>query len=135
VYVDPELFFATGPKADDEAAKAICRACPVQRQCLEWALDALPDGVAGGFTEDERRATRRTQRPAPLLPVAAPLPVAPTRNEIAAAGRAYLQEGMPAAEVQHRLGVSERTVQRWAAQIASPSGARPATTQQTAFAS
>jgi hypothetical protein len=139
VYVDPELFFATGPKADDQAAKAICRSCPVREQCLEWALDALPDGVAGGCTEDERRALRRTRGTPPAPGSSRPLPVAPTRKDITAAGRAYLQDGVPAAEVQHRLGVSERTVQRWAAQLATrptnPITVEATGTAQTAFAS
>lgn len=61
---DPELFFPiglTGPGAmQAEAAKAVCRRCPVVRECLEWALDAqMESGVCGGTTEQERRALRR----------------------------------------------------------------------------
>lgn len=40
---DPDLFFpigTTGPAAlQTEQAKAVCRTCPVQEQCLRWALD------------------------------------------------------------------------------------------------
>jgi WhiB family redox-sensing transcriptional regulator len=42
-----------------EAAKEICRACPVQQSCLEWALDVGPEfGIFGGRTEVERRRLR-----------------------------------------------------------------------------
>lgn len=45
---DPELFFAEGP-ADVEAAKALCRACPIQATCLAGALERRePWGVWGG---------------------------------------------------------------------------------------
>lgn len=46
--VDPELFFAESP-ADVEAAKALCRDCPVREICLAGALDRRePWGVWGG---------------------------------------------------------------------------------------
>jgi len=42
-----------------EAAKQVCRACPVQQSCLEWALDVGPEfGIFGGCTEVERRVLR-----------------------------------------------------------------------------
>ena len=42
-----------------EAAKEVCRACPVQQSCLEWALDVGPEfGIFGGRTEVERRRLR-----------------------------------------------------------------------------
>lgn len=58
---DPELFFpvgTTGPAVDAQvaSARAVCRACPVRRDCLAWALAAgEPAGVWGGLTADERR--------------------------------------------------------------------------------
>jgi len=60
---DPDLFFpvsAAGPALRQiDEAKRICRACPVQAQCLTWALDhRVGFGVWGGATEDERRAIR-----------------------------------------------------------------------------
>jgi WhiB family transcriptional regulator, redox-sensing transcriptional regulator len=70
---DPELFFpvsAIGPgHADTEAAKRVCRACPVLAECLEWAIaGAIPFGVVGGLSEDERRAVARgTRRRVPIL--------------------------------------------------------------------
>jgi hypothetical protein len=62
--VDPELFFPagdSGPVFDAQvaAARAVCARCPVRAECLDWALDELPYGIAGGFTEDERRTLRR----------------------------------------------------------------------------
>ncbi|MEU9420900.1 WhiB family transcriptional regulator [Streptomyces sp. NPDC051000] len=40
----------------EEAAKAVCAACPVRAHCLEHALRvAEPYGVWGGLTEKERR--------------------------------------------------------------------------------
>jgi WhiB family transcriptional regulator, redox-sensing transcriptional regulator len=64
---DPELFFpigTTGPAAvQTEEAKAVCTACEVRLECLEWALATGQDaGVWGGTSEDERRALRRARR-------------------------------------------------------------------------
>jgi WhiB family transcriptional regulator, redox-sensing transcriptional regulator len=45
-----------------ERAKAVCRACDVVAQCLEWALETNQTaGVWGGMDEDERRALRRSR--------------------------------------------------------------------------
>ncbi len=66
---DPELFFpigTTGPALFQvEQAKAVCRRCPVARECLDWALATGQDsGVWGALSEDERRALkRRSSRP------------------------------------------------------------------------
>jgi WhiB family transcriptional regulator, redox-sensing transcriptional regulator len=62
---DPELFFpigTTGPALMQvDRAKAVCARCPVQRDCLEWALITGQDaGVWGGMSEEERRALKRT---------------------------------------------------------------------------
>jgi WhiB family redox-sensing transcriptional regulator len=60
---DPELFFpiaVTGPAARQvEMAKAVCRRCSVRSNCLSYALEAMPEGVWGGTTLEERRAARR----------------------------------------------------------------------------
>lgn len=61
---DPDLFFpigTTGPApAQLEQARAVCRRCPVQERCLEWALETDQTiGVWGGTTESERRALKR----------------------------------------------------------------------------
>ncbi|MEU0909538.1 WhiB family transcriptional regulator [Streptomyces althioticus] len=61
---DPELFFPIGTSGpallQTEQAKAVCRGCPVQEQCLEWALATGQSiGVWGGTSETERRALKR----------------------------------------------------------------------------
>ena len=61
--VDWDLFFpigTTGPALHRIAeAKEVCLACPVQAECLAWALDnSITDGVWGGTTAEERRAIR-----------------------------------------------------------------------------
>ena len=61
---DPELFFpiaeGTGPAARQaEAAKAVCGPCVVRKNCLSFALEAMPEGIWGGTTPDERRTVRR----------------------------------------------------------------------------
>ncbi|NEB41310.1 WhiB family transcriptional regulator [Streptomyces sp. SID14515] len=64
---DPDLFFpigSTGPAVVQTAeAKAVCRTCPVQAACLEWALENGQDsGIWGGLSENERRALKRRSR-------------------------------------------------------------------------
>ncbi len=42
------------------AAKAVCQACPVQEECLSYAIETgQMDGVWGGMTSRERRVLRR----------------------------------------------------------------------------
>jgi len=65
--VDPEVFFPTavaGPELEVQVsvAKTVCAGCPVRSECLAWALSALPDGIAGGMTEHERREERARRR-------------------------------------------------------------------------
>jgi len=59
---DPDLWFpGTGDQVSLSApAKAICRDCPVQPECLDYAL-TYPSlqGIWGGLTEPERRQLRR----------------------------------------------------------------------------
>lgn len=43
-------------------AKAVCAACPVRADCLEYGL-AEPAGIWGGRTARERRYIRRRLRP------------------------------------------------------------------------
>jgi WhiB family redox-sensing transcriptional regulator len=65
---DPELWFpVAGPTTDVykeqvREAKGVCTNCPVREQCLEWALERLPIGVAGGLDEHERARLRRRAR-------------------------------------------------------------------------
>jgi WhiB family transcriptional regulator, redox-sensing transcriptional regulator len=50
------------PKPLINEARAICQACPVRTDCLEWAL-AVGDwvGIWGGKTVDERREIQRSR--------------------------------------------------------------------------
>ena len=61
---DPDLFFpvgTTGQAVDQiEAAKAVCRVCDSQTDCLEFALATNQESGVWGFTsEDERRKLRK----------------------------------------------------------------------------
>ena len=57
--VDPDFFFpvsTTSPQV--EAAKAVCRPCPVRRECLEHAMTRGEKGIWGGTDEVERKRAR-----------------------------------------------------------------------------
>jgi WhiB family redox-sensing transcriptional regulator len=55
---DPEAFFPEKGGSTREA-KAICRSCAVQAECLDWALDHDERfGIWGGLSERERRRIR-----------------------------------------------------------------------------
>lgn len=61
---DPELFFPVGTSGPAllqiAEAKTVCQRCPVNSECLNWALATGQDaGVWGGMSEDERRALKR----------------------------------------------------------------------------
>ncbi len=135
---DPELFFPIG---DDGpalvqiiAAKAVCARCPVVADCLSFALVALPDGVAGALTAEERAQLRRKRRGA----VAESSPAAPARLPAGVDGLVVAQlvagQRVPGASRQElalaaielrkgsgrgsrwiatRLGVHDRQVDRW----------------------
>jgi WhiB family redox-sensing transcriptional regulator len=64
---DPDLFFPIGTSGpslmQEEQAKTVCRRCPVQEACLEWAMETDQTiGVWGGTSETERRALKRRIR-------------------------------------------------------------------------
>ncbi len=47
-------------RAREGAARALCRACPVQPDCLEYSLLVQePHGIWGGLNEQERRRLLR----------------------------------------------------------------------------
>ncbi|MGV9255300.1 WhiB family transcriptional regulator [Streptomyces sp. NPDC003697] len=57
---DPELFFPLGDGGlslrQTEQARAVCRRCPVLRECRAFALrNRERDGIWGGMTATERR--------------------------------------------------------------------------------
>lgn len=56
--VDPDSFFP-GKGESPRVAKALCRKCPVQQECLEYALEHDTDfGVWGGASPVQRRRMR-----------------------------------------------------------------------------
>ena len=67
--MDPDLFFPLGERGEwageIEVAREVCGSCPVQTECLAYALaDPLlsgPDdsGIWGGLTAGERHRLRR----------------------------------------------------------------------------
>lgn len=60
--VNPELFFPDrGASTDD--ARAVCSACPVRSECLEYSLTMkIRHGVWGGCSERERRRMARATK-------------------------------------------------------------------------
>ena len=67
---EPEVFFPPGPSAFEHIneATAVCRTCPVVRDCLQVALaDPTLVGVWGGTSEAERAALRRARSGRPTL--------------------------------------------------------------------
>lgn len=70
------MFF---PDADIEdpsvsgPGKAVCAACPVRDECLDYALERRQDdGIWGGMTPKERYNLRRRRRRAELIAAGAP---------------------------------------------------------------
>lgn len=57
---DHELFFpGKGESVTSHRARAICARCPVQVECLTWAVENKePGGIWGGTTERDRRKIR-----------------------------------------------------------------------------
>lgn len=65
--LDPEIMFPGTVDADIEAARAVCRTCPVVRQCLREIIveegakhDEARHGVVAGLTGHERALVYRT---------------------------------------------------------------------------
>lgn len=119
---DPERFFPSavaGPDYETQVsvAAAVCAGCPVRAECLTWALDALPYGVAGGMTEQQRRDERSRRQGRRRLCRVPERPAGGTASEVAAAGRAAIRAGTTPRAVAREFGVSERTAARWTAQV------------------
>ena len=60
----PDLFFPVGTTGQAliqiAQAQTVCAKCPVQDECLQFALATNQDsGIWGGTTEEERRKLRR----------------------------------------------------------------------------
>ncbi|BBF99663.1 MULTISPECIES: WhiB family transcriptional regulator [Pseudonocardia] len=129
--VEPDLFFPTPTHgaalaAAERRALAVCRVCPVLAACRAWANVEQPHGIAGGLTEDERRRARRAtpRRPGRAersAVVPGPSPRA-DRAPVIAAGHTALTAGADRGDIARTLGVTRRTVDRWAAALAIPAG-------------
>lgn len=66
-HCSPDLFFPAGTTGaavhEIASAKAVCAECPVQSQCLRFALrTGQVYGIWGGTTEEERVTIRRLAR-------------------------------------------------------------------------
>ena len=64
--VDPALWHPNiGHEEDAQTARAICHTCPVEGDCLIFALDNdIRYGIWGGMSDTDRRALRRDERKA-----------------------------------------------------------------------
>jgi WhiB family redox-sensing transcriptional regulator len=59
---DPSFFFPSDGVGVEHARK-VCAGCPVQAECLEYALQyRIEHGVWGGASERERRRILRSRR-------------------------------------------------------------------------
>lgn len=59
--LETDLFYPEPRIQDQEqlaVVKKICRSCPVQQACLDWALQYEQYGIWGGTSENERRRMR-----------------------------------------------------------------------------
>lgn len=129
-FSDPEMFFPVaenGPEFDQAvaAAKQVCAGCPVRAECAAWAIAALPHGVAGGMSADERHHARNQRPPlatpacrstAPRVEAAVSRRPSRTRSRRIVDGQAALARGVAREQVASEFGVSRRTVDRWAAE-------------------
>ncbi|MEQ3542307.1 WhiB family transcriptional regulator [Pseudonocardia tropica] len=126
--VDPELFFPTPTNgaALVAAERRALSVCPVLDACRSWAVVEQLRGIAGGLTEDERRRARQTMpRRAGRAEVPAVVPGPSLRTDrapVIAAGRTALTAGADRGDIARALGVTRRTVDRWAAALAIPAG-------------
>lgn len=109
--VDAEVFFPTaefGPVYERQvaAAKEVCAGCPVQLQCLVYARTALPYGIAGGLTEEERRSWATANAPSVQL-----------RGDSPASARAGTSVSSTAGDMEGESAVSRRRARPSSAQV------------------
>jgi WhiB family transcriptional regulator, redox-sensing transcriptional regulator len=59
LFFNPDYERGRPKRLREENAKAVCRSCPVLKQCLEWAVAVgEPYGIWGGMTPAERQELR-----------------------------------------------------------------------------
>lgn len=56
---DPDEFFPSRHENSPRIIKKFCRHCPVQTDCLQWAVEQREEGVWGGMTDEQRKKLRR----------------------------------------------------------------------------
>lgn len=92
-------------------AKSVCKACPIQMQCLEYALTNEDHGIWGGLGPAERETMRRSRRASKIVPVliqankqrsldAAPAAIAKLKEALEAVGTEALPEWVDAAKLR-----------------------------------
>lgn len=63
-HVDDKSIFFPSRGEDVEVAKRVCHNCPVETECLAWALEHREAfGIWGGLSERQRRRLRKGQAP------------------------------------------------------------------------
>ncbi len=63
---DPDIWFPEKSRWAEQAAKAICHTCPVEAQCMDYAIRNHEVGIWGGTTERQRKKiANRYVRPLP----------------------------------------------------------------------
>lgn len=91
--VDPALFFPDRGE-DQRQVKAICAACPVREECLEYALvNVERHGIWGGMSEKQRVGLRRKLRNGNRR--TSPLNLFPSSSPAAQRQRAYRAKQSP----------------------------------------
>lgn len=89
--VDPDLMFPDNNVAGIAQAKAICRPCPVWRECLSDALEMGDNhyGIRGGLRPDERRRLVKGQGTGIRRPKGLPKRTAPQEAPPATLAEAF----------------------------------------------
>ncbi len=66
LFFDDATTSSRASRANHQAAKAICRLCPILHPCRSYArADPTLEGIWGGETQTERHTARRTATPNP----------------------------------------------------------------------
>lgn len=92
-------------------AKAVCKTCPIQMQCLEYALYNEDHGIWGGLGPAERFGMRRSRKALRVVPVfvqankerslqAAPAAISKLKEALEAVGSQALPDWVEAAKLR-----------------------------------
>lgn len=116
--LDPGLFHPERGEPT-KAVKALCMTCPVQDDCLRYAIENDERvGIWGGKSERERRAIRRRQRTAARANVATVAAAITWRDVDSQAARRETavrlhRQGVPVADIARILGCQDTTIWRY----------------------